>query len=435
MAHEKFSYRDIGDLRAKTEEIGGWLPLSEDVRILAQEYELCGRKLGNRIVYQPMEGCDAADDGSPGELTLRRYERIARGGPGLVWFEAAAVVPEGRAQKRQMHINRGNLDNFKKAVEGIKEGCLAGNGFEPVVILQATHSGRYSRPNGLPEPVIAYNNPLFEMDAPIDKSHIISDSGLKELEGIYADAARLAEEAGFDGVDVKACHRYLICELLSAFTREGDYGGSFDNRIRFLTNSIKAAQAATGKNFIVTTRMNIYDGFPYPYGFGVSGNGGTEPDMSEPVKLAGILHKDLGVETVNLVMGNPYVNPHVSRPFDNGTYVPDEHPLTGVSRMMRGIAEIQRAHPGLKVIASGFSYLRQFAPHLAAGMLEQGYAGLAGFGRESLADPGFARDITAEGRVDARRVCLTCGQCALRLRYGMETGCVLRDDQYKPVRQ
>ncbi len=434
MGHERFSYKNIADIRLKLEEIGESIPLSDHVQILTQEYELCGKMSNNRIVYQPMEGCDCAEDGGPGELTNRRYERFAHGGPGIIWFEAAAIVPEGRAQKRQLFINNDNIDSYKKVVERIKAVCMKVNRFEPLIILQAAHSGRYSKPNGVPEPIIACNSPLFETDMPIDKSRIISDSRLQELECIFGDVAKLAELAGFDGIDIKACHRYMASELLSAFSREGPYGGCFNNRTRFLINNIKSAQAAVNSSFIVTTRLNIYDGFPYPYGFGVAANGGITPDLSEPMELVGRLYNELNINLINLTMGNPYVNPHVNRPFDKGTYIPDEHPLTGVSRIMKNIGKIQQAFPALKVVCSGLSYLRQFSPNLAAGMLENGYAGLAGFGRESLADPDFAREIRTLGCVNVEKVCLTCGQCALRLRAGMESGCVIRDNSiYKQI--
>ena len=93
------------------------------------------------------------------------------------------------------------------------------NGFAPVVICQLTHSGRYAKPEGVPAPLIAYNNPLFEKEQPIDKSRIVSDDKLKRLEEAFGATALLAQEAGFDGADIKCCHRYLLSEMLSAFTR------------------------------------------------------------------------------------------------------------------------------------------------------------------------------------------------------------------------
>ncbi|MBQ4322821.1 MAG: flavin oxidoreductase/NADH oxidase, partial [Clostridia bacterium] len=220
----------------------------------------------NRIAIQPMEGCDATKEGEPDELTVRRYDRFAESGAGLVWAEAVAIVKEGRANPRQLYISEKTLDSLKRMNERIREISLKKNGYAPVIIMQATHSGRYSKPEGSPAPLIAYNNPIFEKDSPIDKSRIITDDKLFELEEQYGKAAKMAEEAGFDGIDIKCCHRYLNSELLSAYMREGAFGGSFENRTRLLRNGIKNATDATGKDFIVTTRMNVYDGFEYPYG-------------------------------------------------------------------------------------------------------------------------------------------------------------------------
>lgn len=435
MAFERYSYSGLKDIKQKAEILGQWLPLTEDVSALLESYGICGRTAANRIVFQPMEGADGHPDGSPGELTWRRYRRFARGGPGIIWFEAVAVAPEGRANPRQLFLTAENLDGFSRLVAQMKTDCLRENGFEPIVIMQATHSGRYSRPHGAPEPLIAYHNPLFEKDHPIDRSRILSDDQLEGLEALYGQSARLARLAGFDGMDVKSCHRYLASELLSAYTRPGRYGGSLHNRSRFLMNAIGAAKAAVPSGFLVTTRLNVYDGFPYPYGFGVSPQGGLSPDLREPLELADRLQGEAGLALVNITCGNPYVNPHVNRPYDAGSYTPDEHPLTGVSRIMICASVIQKAYPSLGVVCSGLSYLRQYSPYLAAGMIRDGSAELAGFGREAFAYPDFPRDLRAGRPMDADRVCVACGQCAARLRAGLETGCVVRDrEAYKPVR-
>ena len=114
-----------------------------------------------------------------------------------------------------------------------------------------------------------------------------------------------------------------------------EYGGSFENRTKLLRHAIKNAMDATGKDFIVTSRLNVYDGFPYPYGFGVKPDGSLDFDPTEPIWLLKKL-QSLGVELLNITMGNPYFNPHVNRPFAMGGYDPGEHPLEGVTRMLEG---------------------------------------------------------------------------------------------------
>lgn len=307
------------------------------------------------------------------------------------------------------------------------------NGFEPIVLLQATHSGRYSKPEGTPAPLIAYNNPIFEGDSPISGDRILSDDYLYGLIDKFGTTAALAERAGFDGVDIKCCHRYLNSELLSAYNRPGDFGGTLDNRTRLLRSGVQSAQAATGKDFIVTSRLNVYDGFPYPYGWGVREGAGTEIDLSEPLELVRVLHESLGMKLLDVSIGNPYFNPHVNRPYDGGPYVPDEHPLEGVARMAHCVGEIQRAFPALKVMSSGLSYLRQFSANLAAGELESGVCTLAGFGREAFAYPTFARDILLHGGMEPGKCCIACGKCTELMRAGSTAGCVIRDEAYLPI--
>lgn len=433
MKHEKFHYKTEEELQRKLEELGVELPLSQDLSVLSRSVQIGERTAANAIAIQPMEGCDGEADGSPGALTLRRYDRFARSGAGLIWGEAVAVVPEGRANPRQLWLHEENLPAFQRMVASVKETCLRENGFEPLLIMQATHSGRYAKPQGSPAPLIAYNNPIFEGEHPIPRERIVTDDYLYALEEKFGEAALLAKRAGFDGVDIKCCHRYLCSELLSAYTRAGAFGGSLENRSRLLRHGIRNAQAAAGKDFLVTTRLNVYDGFPYPYGFGVDPEGGAEPALEEALRLVGWLYEELHVPMVNVTIGNPYFNPHVNRPYDGGPYVPDEHPLEGVARMCGCVGAVQRSYPGLKVVLSGVSYLRQFAGNLAAGALEQGLCSIAGFGREAFAYPAFARDLLSGRGMDDRQCCLACGKCTELMRAGSRAGCAIRDPEYLAI--
>ena len=393
-------------------------PLSEDISVLKTSYDFSSHRAGNRILFQPMEGCDSEPCGSPGDLTFRRYERFARGGAGLLWFEAVSISREARANRNQLFMNERNLDVFRQLVENIKTICIRENGFEPIIIMQSTHSGRYCKPEGIPVP----------------EGWELSDDEISALPALFGESARLAARAGFDGVDVKACHRYLINELFSAYERKGLYGGSFENRTRLLIQAMAAAKAATPAGFILTTRLNVYDGFPYPDGFGVNPESGSLPDLSEPLKLVGILKDKYGIELINITAGSPAVNSHISRPFDKGLYVPDEHPLEGVARHAGFAGTVQKEFPDIAIVCSGLSYLRAFSDRLAAGMVRSGAAAFAGFGRMTFAYPDFPRDIFAEKGLDEKKICLTCGQCSRLLRAGKSTGCVIRDNEvYHPA--
>ncbi len=429
MKHEKFHYASVREIQAKADEIGVTLPLSEKTDILFTPVDMQALHFENRFVIQPMEGCDASEDGTPSALTRRRYERFAKSGAGLIWVEAVAIQSQARAKPNQLLATDATLDSYKAFVEQIKETALQAHGFIPHIIMQAAHSGRYSNPNGVSEPIIGYHNPCFEKDSPIDPERIITDNELKKLEEDYGWAAHFAEQAGFDGVDIKSCHRYLCSEMLSAYHRPGEYGGSFENRTRLLRNGILAAKANTSSGFLVTSRLNVYDGFPYPYGFGVRTDGSLEPDLTEPLRLVDILHNQLGVSVLNITIGNPYVNPHVNRPYDLGNYVPQEHPLEGLARMMDCVGAVQKANPDLVVIGSGFSYLRQFSPCMAAGAVEAGICTLSGFGRQAFAYPQFIQDLKKNGELNSQKTCVSCSECARLLRAGQCAGCIVRDAQ------
>ena len=415
----------------QNEALGTALPYSEDISVLGAPITVGNKILPNRLACQAMEGCDGNSDGTPAELTIRRYKRLAEGGSSIIWFEATACREDGRANPRQLWITNDNLDSFKKIVSDIKEDAIKANGFEPLVIMQATHSGRYSKPHGSPEPLIAYNNPIFEGNNPIDKSRILSDDELDRIGAALVASSKLAEKAGFDGVDIKCCHRYINSELLSAYTREGKYGGSFENRTRLLRESIEGAMQSTGKDFIVSTRLNVYDGFEYPYGFGVKKDGGIAFDPEEPIKLLKDL-RALGVELLNITMGNPYFNPHVNRPFALGGYDPGEHPLEGVARMLNGIALLKKEVPELKIISSALSYLGVVAPQVCAAFIKDGGFDFCGFGRTILAYPDYANDILAGG-MKKDKICLCCSKCSEMMRAGGTPGCVMRDKLYSDI--
>ena len=436
----EFHYADMEALRADADALGLQIPLSEDVSVLGDSLTLAcdgnSWTLPNRLACHPMEGSDGNPDGTPGPLVIRRYERFAAGGAGLIWFEAVAVVPEGRASANQLAINENNWQAFASLANRIREVAAQthGAGHRPVLLMQLTHSGRFSKPEGISAPIYACRNPyLDERTKVTDDTQPITDEALEALEDKFAQAALLAKKAGFDGVDLKACHRYLASELLSAHTREGRYGGSFENRTRFLLHIADKVRAACGRDFLLGSRVNLYDGISYPYGWGVDKEDVGRPDFSEPLRLAQALF-DKGVRLLNVTMGTPYFNPHVNRPYDKGGYVPPEHPLVGVARLLEGTSLVQKAVPGLAVVGTGYTWVRQHAAQMAAGMVSQGSASVVGFGREAFAYPDFADDILTKGGMIKDKCCITCGKCAEILRAGGTAGCVIKDAAvYAPI--
>jgi NADPH-dependent glutamate synthase beta subunit-like oxidoreductase/2,4-dienoyl-CoA reductase-like NADH-dependent reductase (Old Yellow Enzyme family) len=440
IAHEPFHYHSLQDLRSDIDRLQVDVPVSEDVRILADPVQAGSLRLANRLVVLPMEGCDGLPDGSPDELTYRRYRRFAAGGSGLLWVEACAVVEEGRANPRQLWIHSGNIDSFARMVQQAHTAAAEtmGASHRPVLVLQLTHSGRYSKPGRAPAPIIAHHSKFLDPIHKLPADYpLISDGELERLEDIYVEAARCALQAGFDAVDVKACHRYLVSELHASHTRDNSrYGGpEWENRTRFFRNVVlKIRDRVPG--IAVTSRMNAYDSMAHPYGWGMATDGSLTPDLSDPLRLVGFL-KENGAPLVNITIGNPYFNPFVNRPFDlpiTGMPIPPEHPLLGVERFLHIVSKVQQAYPELPVVGGGYSWLRQYLPHVGAAAVKQGWVSLVGGGRMSFAYPEFAREVVAGKELDPERVCVACSACTQIMRDGGRSGCVPRDAAiYEPI--
>ena len=427
MSQERFHYKTLEEVKERAEELKVYLPFSSSTDILKTPLKVGNVTFHNRMGIAPMEGADSLEDGSPSDYTIRRYVNEAIGGSAQIWFEAISIVPEGRSSKTQLLLTEENVESYKRMNEKIKEAGRKANGFEPYLIMQANHSGRYSNPDNRPAPMIAYRHPQLEQYRAADDSCIVTDDYLKSLEESFGKAALLAKKAGFDAVDIKSCHGYLLAELLSAYDRPGQYGGNYENRTRLLKNGIKAAKVWEDENFQVTCRLGIYDGYEYPWGFGVSEGSGLKPDLKEPIRLVKELYGNCGIQMMNLTMGNPYATTHVTRPFDMGKYEPEEHPFTGIGRMIAGIGEVKKAVPEMVIFGSAPTYLRQFADLYTAGAVEEGFCDGMLFGRMAFADPDYANEIIKNGRIDPKRVCMTCGKCGDLIRAHKPTGCVILD--------
>ena len=431
MAHF-FKYKSVADLEAENVRLGVDLRFSDDLSPLFQPLEIGVRTVGNRWCVHPMEGCDGELDGRPGELTFRRFRRFGGGGAKLVWGEACAVSDESRTTPRQIWLNESTKSDFARLVADCRSAHRADNGSDDdlLVGLQLTHSGRYSR-----KPIFATHDPLLASrlkgDAPT-----ISDDELKRLVDVYTTAAKLAVVVGFDFVDVKQCHRYLLNELLGARNRPGPYGGSYENRTRLAREIIQSVRAALPAHILIATRLNLYDGVPYhkgdddavgkpdPYtlplanGWGMSAADPFVPDLTEPLRWIGEM-RGLGVTLVNATLGNPYAQPHIGRPFEYPPpdgYESPEHPLTGVDRHFRLTETVQRAYPDLAVVGTGYSYLQEFLPQAAAANVRDGSVCLVGVGRATLAQPDWVRQLLERGTLDRKRVCRTFSYCTALMR-------------------
>jgi 2,4-dienoyl-CoA reductase-like NADH-dependent reductase (Old Yellow Enzyme family) len=435
-----FTYKTLGELEEAARRLG-----AEHVRFehdtarmqeaLRRAVRVGARTAGNSMAIHPMEGCDGTLDGRPDELTWRRYERFARGGAKLIWFEATAVREDGRANPRQILLNRRTVDEFARLYEMMQRAHREawGTTEDLLIPIQLTMSGRYS----VPVKTIAYHNPLVDEKSGTPADYpVISDDELERLEDVYVDAAGLALKAGFTAVDIKATHGYLLSELLGAKTREGRYGGALENRTRFFRNVFGKIRAKYGDRVMICMRLGCFDGVPYvkdeatglgrplpfptpyPWGWGVNPENPLEPDLSE-VKQAIGWFRQWGLELLNVSLGSPYYNPHIGRPFekpDEGNYEEPEHPLLGVNRHFRVAHELQRTFPDLPMVGTGYSWLQRFALNAGAANVEDGNIRFVGLGRGVLSYPDFAKDILEKGELDDSRVCKTLTYCTFLMR-------------------
>jgi 2,4-dienoyl-CoA reductase-like NADH-dependent reductase (Old Yellow Enzyme family) len=431
--HKKFQYRDPESLRSEAESLGVRLPWSDDLSPLHGEVRVGDKIAPTRFAVLPVEGRDANQDGSPGERTFRRYRRYAEGGSGLIHFEAIAYTQENRASDRQLLLTPGTAPALKKLLDVTRKAAWDACGHRPLCYLQLQDSGRYSRATGaVPRRV----QPVPEFDALAkvpEGTPILTDAELDETRDRFIAASVLARELGFDGVDVKACHRYLASELLGARQREGRYGGSYGNRTRLVLDMAEGVRRAIpDKSFQIISRLNLFDGIAWPYGWGVlEKDGPPVPDPAEPARLLGQL-RDLGVVYVATSCGTPYGRAWINRPYDRGmpgAAPPPEHPLEGVCRGIAITAGAQKAYPDLPMAGFGYSWLRRYIPQVAAGVVGEGGAVFVGLGRELLAYPDMPRDILRKGVVDSRKVCVACGYCSEVMAAGGLAGCYIRDSE------
>jgi NADPH2 dehydrogenase len=436
-----FKYKSVADLEAENARLGIALSYSDDFSQYDRPQQIGRLTVGNRWCIHPMEGCDGEPDGRPGELTFRRYRRFGAGGAKLIWGEACAVTDSGRANPRQIVLNPATKADFARLVDETRQAHREAEGANADIVfgLQLTHSGRYSYPT----PKLATPDPLLLSRTTMDRSTgrkatinepLISDDELKGLVDHYVASAKLAADVGFDFVDVKQCHRYLLNELLGARNRPGPYGGSYENRTRLAREIFQAIRSAV-PHVELATRLNVFDSIPFHKGADDSGfpdawtaplvNGWGfrdddpfTPDLSEPLRWIGDMQR-LGVKAVNVTMGNPYAQPHFGRPFETPPpdgYESPEHPLTGVDRHFAITAMIQASFPDLPIVGTGYSYLQEFLPHAGAANLRDGRVAFVGVGRASLSQPDFARQLRDHNRLDRKRICRTFSYCTAIMR-------------------
>src|SRR5258705_280191 len=220
---------------------------------------------------------------------------------------------------------------------------------------------------------VAYRHPILDQKFKVTSDgQIWTDDEIEQLIENYIRAARIASDVGADFVDIKHCHGYLLHEFLSAFTRSGKYGGSFENRTRILRD-IVAGIRSNGNRIELAVRLSAFDFapfkpdptlsqpgklgpgipddfshcLPYRYGFGVNQQNPVQYDLTETFRFAELCD-ELGVKIVNLSAGSPYYVPHIQRPAaypPSDGYQPPEDPLVGGARQINPVREAKARAP------------------------------------------------------------------------------------------
>lgn len=449
--------KTAADLRAHLQSVGADLPFDDALTPngpLAQPVSLNGRTIGNRFAILPMEGWDANPDGSPSELTIRRWQNFGRSGAKLIWGgEAAAVRPDGRANPNQLVISAATasaLADLRQTL--VSEHAAVGRTDDLFVGLQLTHSGRFARPNDKKtlEPKILYRHPVLDRKFNLSTDHpVMSDSDVSLLIEDFVKAAKIADDAGFDFVDVKHCHGYLGHEFLSAVDRPGKYGGSFENRTRFLTEIVVGIRAVAPK-LEIGVRLSAIDFVPYkpgpdgtgepeawgdgPYRYAFGGDGtGVGFDLTEPIRFMKLL-ESLGVRLVCTTAGSPYYVPHIQRPAvfpPSDGYQPPEEPFVGVARQVDVTAKLKAAAPGLLFVGSGYTYLQEWLPRVGQATVAAGMTDFIGLGRLVLSYPELPADVIAGRELQFKKLCRTFSDCTTAPRNGLVSGCYPLDPFYK----
>ncbi len=393
-----------------------------NIEMLSLPIKIGKKTAVNRIVNQPMECNDGDPSGHPTDLTFKRYRALAEGGAGIIIVESLTLGYESRARKNQLKISEETARDLEKLVKEMKEINP-----KPLVFFQINHSGRHS--GGAFSKVVS----LTPTGDP--SIHVLTTEEIEKISDQFVAASVIAEQAGADGIDFKHCHGYLCGEMLRPANTRGDrFGGSFENRTRFFTETIqKIKKAVRNDSFVIGLRYSVYEGIPG--GFGTPGPQEVMEDLSEPLAFAKRV-EEMGMDFINASAGIPAITHEIVRPtksFPEGVY---RH---------FGWAKAVKQSVKIPVIGSAYSYLREGKNDLkepdpskksfmywAEKNIKDRNVDMVGLGRQSLADPLFAKKILS-GDVEKINFCTAGGGCAVLLRSQALVGCTVYDKYYKEV--
>jgi 2,4-dienoyl-CoA reductase-like NADH-dependent reductase (Old Yellow Enzyme family) len=387
--------------------------------LMAEPIRIHRKTAANRIVYHPMECNDADEKGNPTDVTLKRYRRFAEGGPGVIFVEGCKVTKESHGRVRDLGAELHNIEGLGRIVSTIREVNP-----DILILFQISHDGRRSG---------AFSKVVSVYPTGDRSIHVLTTEELVAIEDMFAASAWVVEQAGGDGVDIKTCNGYLGSEVLRPANTRGDgYGGSFENRTRFFRETLEKVRKRVSPDFILGARISRE---VIPGGVGSEGEGSCEENLSEFVEFARLMQRE----------GMHYVSVHVS----NATYfaekwvqMPTDKNPEDVFVHFRLTRMIKEA-VNLPVMGAGYSYLgrgqnklpgnepdQKSFTYWAERNLREHSTDMVGVGRQSFADPHFARKILG-GELDEITYCKTCQGCFMLVTHQEKSGCVVYDERYR----
>jgi len=352
----------------------------------------------NRFVSQPMEGNDA-DNGKVSPRTLQRYKKLAQGNWGIIIVEAISINANSLARKNQMVLNESTFASFKNLIEEMKA-------IDPdtLILFQITHSGRKSGK--------AFSNPtaLYE---PQPEEHLLATEEIQQIQNEFVHAVLLAEKTGADGVDFKLCHGYLGCEFLRpANIREDRWGGSLENRTRFLREAIiDIRKNLTSDSFILGSRISYYEGIRGGCGTAAADDPVEDlKEMDEVIRMMASLNFDY----INISAGIPGVTSEITRPTPTSKWF--------YLHQFRYARRARRFSGTMKVIGSAYSVLQEGSLDAGIENIERGDIDFVGWGRQTLADPLFPKKVFLQQSIDYCKLCSGCSRLMVKQE---PVGCIL----------
>ncbi|RQW24997.1 NADPH-dependent 2,4-dienoyl-CoA reductase [Rhodobacteraceae bacterium CH30] len=351
---------------------------------LLEPLDLGFTTLKNRVLMGSMHtGLEEAPNGF--EKMAAFYAERARGGVGLIVTGGVGPNDEGRVAEGASILNdMSEVPHHRIITDAVHE---AGG----KIAMQILHTGRYSFQENL-----VSASPIC---APINfyRPREMNEDDILRTIADFAECARLARVAGYDGVEVMGSEGYLINQFIARNTnkRTDGWGGSYENRIRFPIEIVKAVRAAVGPDFIIIYRLSMLDLV----------NDGSTPDEVEQLALA--------VEAAGATIINTGIGWHEARVPTIATMVPRAG-FAWVTRRLMGKVKIP-------LIATN----RINTPDVAEAVLASGQADMVSMARPFLADPEFVNKA-AEGRADEINTCIGCNQACLdHIFQGKLTSCLV----------